>query len=392
MIKKVIKIFLLVANIFSILWLLMCVYASYYDSSAGASFITLFPFSLPFALLANVLFVGAWLVFTKKKKWYAVFSLIAILISWPVSKAVVGFNPGGSTVDKNQVSTEKRFKIITYNVHMFDLGGWTKDNTTQRRIVDFIKDESPDILCLQEYYMDKNDNKAPFTETIANLGYAHFEFTRQSYYKKKRMTSKATETEMVEVGIAVFSKYPLHNKTDINIPSNGSEYYKCMLTDVAITDDTKLKLLVTHLQSFSLGNSEREFIEQVKVNTETARQQKEETKNLLKKLMYASSIRAQQVNVLKDVIKGNKDQPFIICGDFNDIPGSYVYRTIARELADPFITKGFGMGRTFRSIAPTLRIDHIMYDDSKLKAISYKIISQNLSDHNPVSVEFTLKK
>lgn len=388
--KKIVRISFIIVNILAAIWLLACVYASYYDSSGQASWINLLCFSLFFALLANVIFILIWLIFTKKQKLLALISFITLVISLPVSRAVIGFNPGGTNFNKDELKSEKRLKVITYNVHMFDLGGWTKDNTTQRKIMDFIKEESPDILCLQEFYIDNKDPKQPFTEIISNLGYPYMEFTQQSIYSKRKITSKAGADEKLSVGMAVFSKYPLTNKKEITL--SDRKYYKAMMTDVQVSNAFNLKLLVTHLQSFSLGAEDREFIEKIKDSKDISDQNKRETKSLLRKMSLASHIRAGQANKLNETIAAYKDMPLILCGDFNDIPGSYVYQTLRSNLRDPFEAKGFGLSRTFNAIFPTLRIDHILYEDQHLEAISYEVIRQDLSDHYPVAVEFTLKK
>lgn len=390
MVRKIFRYLLLIINSLLVLWLLICVYAAYFDSSKGASILSLMGFTLIFALLSNFAFIFIWLIFGKqKKKFFAFISLIAIIISWPVSKAVIGFHPGGIDVKPAEGKiAEKKLKIMTYNVHLFDLGGWTKDNTTQRKLVDFIQEQSPDILCLQEFYMDQKDPKQPFTEIISNLGYPYMEFTKQSNYEKNRITRQAAADERVSVGIAVFSKYPLEKKKDVELA--GINYYRLLSTDVKINDSFSFKLIAAHLQSFSLGNQERVFIEKMKEPSELNKSNQSKTKSLLKKLMLANQVRASQANDIAKIIKENKEKPLIICGDFNDIPGSYVYNTIQSQLSDPFVSKGFGLGRTFSGIFPTLRIDHIFYNDKYMKALSYEIIRQNLSDHFPVTVEFAL--
>lgn len=388
MTRRIIRLIFLFSNLLAAIWLLLCTYAAYHDPSDAPSLFSLFSFSFAFALLINIALVIFCLIFFKKKrKLYALISVVALIISWPVSKSIIGFNPAGNAPARSAHQGSKKIKIATYNVHLFDLGGWTKDNSTQKKIVDFIRDESPDILCLQEFYMDIKDPKQPFTEIIANLGYPYFEFTKKSEYTKSRITSSAAPNEKLAVGIAVFSKYPLQQKKDLVMPGYD---YKAMLADVQINEHFVMKLLVTHLQSFRLGNEDITFIEKVKDNFELSTQKEQETKSLLKKLMQASHVRAQQANFLADILRSNKRNPWVLVGDFNDIPGSYVYQTLSSELRDPFLSKGFGFGRTFSAIAPTLRIDHILYHPNYLEPISYEIAQQTMSDHYPLMVEFVL--
>ena len=49
-------------------------------------------------------------------------------------------------------------------------------------------------------------------------------------------------------------------------------------------------------------------------------------------------------------------------GDLNDVPNSYTYFKVRGVFKDAFLEKGYGIGRTFRSLSPTLRIDYIFTD------------------------------
>lgn len=391
MIRKVLRSALLLINILTVFWLALCMFAAYHDTSKGDSILSLLSYSFAFALIANLIFIIIWLLFGKrKKKFFALLSLIAVTFSTPVSKSIIGIYPGGNValVNENQQG-DKRIKIMTYNVHYFDLGEWTKEKTTQRRIVDFIQNESPDILCLQEYYLDQKDPNQPFTEIIANLGYPYVEFTKQTQFSKKRMTSQAAPGERVDVGIAVFSKYPLEQKSDLVLPGNA--YYKALTTDVKISDSFSFKLISAHLQSFKLESQDIDMIDKIKDPKELARGDKEKTMDLVRKLVKANQNRAAQANKIVEELEDIKGEPVIVCGDFNDIPGSYPYTHIGSILKDPFNKKGFGFARTYTGIFPTLRIDHILYHPDYFEPLSYEVIRENLSDHFPVVVEFSLR-
>ena len=82
--------------------------------------------------------------------------------------------------------------------------------------------------------------------------------------------------------------------------------------------------------------------------------------------------------------------PVLICGDFNDLPGSYTYTQFRGDLKDAFVEKGWGFGRTYNLISPTLRIDYIFYDPAVLRIKSYSSPRTELSDHNPVIVNFEI--
>ena len=78
--------------------------------------------------------------------------------------------------------------------------------------------------------------------------------------------------------------------------------------------------------------------------------------------------------------------PAIITGDFNDVPNSNTYFTIKGKLQDCFLEKGFFIGRTFRFISPTLRIDYILANKS-FKVNQFRVIHVPFSDHYPIEAD-----
>ena len=79
----------------------------------------------------------------------------------------------------------------------------------------------------------------------------------------------------------------------------------------------------------------------------------------------------------------------ILCGDFNDVPNSYAYNTIGKGLKNAYAEKGTGIGRTFSSISPTLRIDNI-FIDNKLMVEQFVRVKKKLSDHFPIIADIQL--
>ena len=83
--------------------------------------------------------------------------------------------------------------------------------------------------------------------------------------------------------------------------------------------------------------------------------------------------------------------PSVLCGDFNDVPNSYAYHTIGNKMTNAFAAKGFGLGRTFLGLSPTLRIDNIFYSKD-FEALQYERPFKKLSDHLPVFVDLERAK
>jgi len=277
-------------------------------------------------------------------------------------------------------------KIMTWNVHLFDLGEWTRDKAAQGKILDLIKQENPDILCLQEFYMDKAVNAEPYTFQIRQLGYPYFEFSGESRAAKRFINISAGEKEVIEIGHAVFSKYPLSNARKYIL---GEKNYNMMSVDVTIDSIRSFNLNVLHLRSVRFRDDDINYIESVK-RKGAAAEETRKSKLLLFKLRDAFSERAAQANII-DSVKKETDLPRVICGDFNDVPNSYAYFHIRTDRQDAFLAKDFGIGRTFNAIAPTLRIDYIL-PDKNFEIQQFDMVDEDLSDHLMLVTDLRLKK
>lgn len=372
---------MLIANLLVIGWLFLCKWASVHDPSLRPTLLSLVSFSCFFAFIGNLTFIIVWLF--SKRKARALLSAGALALCWPIVSPLFGVNYLG----KNIVAPydEGGLKIMTWNVHMFDLGEWTQDKASRGKILKLIKEENPDILCLQEFYWDEKDNREPYTALLQQLGYPFTSFSRERTMKKNYMTIHARSGDMISVGHAIFSKYPLRNEQSYDLNNAG---YKMLSVEAYIDSSHIFNLNVVHLTSVGFGDEEMQYISSVKKKGVDAPID-ERSKSLLKKLRDASAKRAMLANMI-DSLKRRMDYPIIICGDFNDVPSSYVYSKVKGELSDAFMGKGMGFGRTYTHIFPTLRIDYILYDKEALTLEGYKSPFVGLSDHYPVIANFSL--
>jgi endonuclease/exonuclease/phosphatase family metal-dependent hydrolase len=60
-------------------------------------------------------------------------------------------------------------------------------------------------------------------------------------------------------------------------------------------------------------------------------------------------------------------------------------------MQDAFLKKGFGIGRTFTGLSPTLRIDYI-FGDKHFEIKQFNRLVKDLSDHYMLVSDVQLKK
>jgi endonuclease/exonuclease/phosphatase family metal-dependent hydrolase len=186
-------------------------------------------------------------------------------------------------------------------------------------------------------------------------------------------------------GLIIFSKYPIINKQDVSYPPhdyNSTFQY----ADILLNKDT-VRVFNIHLQSLKFDKDNRNYLEQPGISGEKNIQN---SRSIIVKLKKGYLLRAIQSNRIKEAIE-KSPYPVIVCGDFNDVPNSYAYHTIGKNLHNVFYEKGSGTGRTFSGISPTLRIDHI-FVDQQFKVNHFLRISKKLSDHYPLIADIEFRQ
>lgn len=263
-------------------------------------------------------------------------------------------------------------KLMSWNVH--GLGIFEKHDKKQTgdKILDFIKAEDADIICLPEYYTPRNDSMKPYARTILSSGYSHYKFCFDN----------AVGTN-VYLGTAIFSKYPLENYCVHHL---GNEKINVLQFDIHIQNEKMMRVIFLHLHSFGFSDYDKYYIEELKSK---GLEIPTRSDVFLWKLNYAYGMRATESDTIANIISSSP-YPVLICGDLNDLPGSYTYMKIKGDLQDAFLDKGRWIGRTYNELSPTLRIDYMFYNASALEVLGYKCPRTYLSDHRPVVVNFKM--
>jgi endonuclease/exonuclease/phosphatase family metal-dependent hydrolase len=358
--KNILYKILLAVNAFFALTLLIS-YMAVHISPGDFAIPAFFGLAYPYLLLVNIILVVIWAMMLRFE---AFISVVIIAIGFThFSNYIKLFKPVG---DKTNT-----FKVISYNVRLFNY--FEKKNVTnsEKRIIEFLKTQKPDILCIQEFFGlgNPDEKEDTFREALGAKYYSHIKVLGRG---KNRF-----------YGIATFSKYPIIKKGEIIHPASSS---LSIYTDIIIGSDT-FRVYNNHLQSFRLQRMERSLIEEL-----TLPENKEamgEVKGLYVNLKNGFIRRALQSQVVKDNIN-RSPYPVIVTGDFNDTPVSYAYRKIRKGLNDSFVNSGYGAGFTYRGNYPPNRIDYILYN--KILTNSYfEIVRIKFSDHYPIIAYFKKK-
>lgn len=296
-------------------------------------------------------------VFSSKKSLVAL-PLIALAISILPARNVMSIS--SQTIDNTNAPT---YSIMSYNI----CGSQNYQPSAQNRVLQFIKQQQPDIVCLQE--LRTWDNKRYLTkadiEQFLNYPYSYFAYPSHSGNN--------------HFGIAVFSKYPIVNSRPLLFEQSANCASVC---DIKLGHDT-VRLINNHLQSYSFSKDEL----QVDINSDSE-QMRESAVKMSGKMREAYKQRSKQARNIHDNINSSP-YPVIVCGDMNDVPVSYVYHKISSGLQDAFLDAcPWQLGHTFKHNYWGVRIDYLLHSPS-IKTVDFTIMEADYSDHQPVMATFT---
>ena len=332
-------------------------------------FVSLLGIGFPFLLLAVVGFL-IWLLFIKKK--YALISGVVLLLGLKNITAFYSFHfPRGFKAEKKL----ETIRVATWNVARFRemRKNNNKGSQTRLKMLDQIKEQNADIICLQEFFHSDDEG-----------WYHNIDFMRDSLHYPYFCYSYELDGGKKFTGNAIFSRFPI-------IDSGLIRYPRPSMPENLVYADIRLKnriirVYTTHLQSVQLRKSDYETIENIKEGEEGI---STKSKTIFSKLKTGVINRKIQTDIINQVL-GDSPYPAVFCGDLNDTPNSYTYFKIKGHMQDAFLRKGFGIGRTFSAISPTLRIDYI-FADRRFRIEQFKRIVKNYSDHYMLVSDMELK-
>jgi endonuclease/exonuclease/phosphatase family metal-dependent hydrolase len=292
----------------------------------------------PILYLLDLVVMFYWVV---RLRWYHALTMAIVVIIglFNLSKY---YNLDIDRVYETSYKERKYTKIMTYNVRDGRVNG----------LVEYIASHNPDILCLQEINV-KSDN---------------WELLQEKY--------KTTFDENNISNNQILTKYKMIRRGEIE----GLALREGVWADLRIKDDT-VRVLSLHLKSTSISPRDTEFLEKHKYILDSERESK--LRSIIHRLVENNQKRAVQAEAVATFMKSSPYK-IVVCGDFNDVPLSYTYRTIAKRLDDTFSKKASGFACTYNTLYKLLRIDNILVS-SAIEVVTYDVDNKvELSDHYPV--------
>ncbi|HWB24015.1 MAG TPA: endonuclease/exonuclease/phosphatase family protein [Chitinophagaceae bacterium] len=368
MIRKFLKRFFIGLNIFICAFYLLACLAPFLNTTTWPFFGFL---SLAFPYLVILLIFSAffWLIIKPK---YALLPILVLLAGYKQLSVIFAVHPGTKFVTAKAPSS---IRIISWNVgNMYGLSNNAdKKKHNRTEIAEAILKLQPDIVCLQEF-----NNSTTRGDDANNVGL----FTKMyPYFYFSKDVNK--ENGYYQYGSIIFSKSPIVDSGRIQYPGRPESL---IYTDLRIGNDT-MRVYTAHLQSFKFSKEDYSDINDIKQENNQALAA---SKNIFQKMKLAFEERGRQASIVRTELDSCR-LASIICGDFNDVPGSFTYFHIRGTRQDAFLQNYFGVGSTYNSLAPALRIDFIM-PDKNFDVRQFDMVDEDLSDHIMLVSDVSLKK
>ena len=317
---------------------------------AGNTARAMLVYALPLLIAGNIVFLIYWLIM---RRWHwALIPFITILCCIPYISTLYKFGSPDEAAEK-----APGIKIASYNVAMF---GRETSGFMAQDILSEMKKQKVDICCMQEYNDHCGDKK------------------NSDSYKEYFPYMAVGESDMV-----IYSRYPIKNFKNLNFEMTNNS---AMWAEIEISGNI-YRVYNAHLETTGIsGTLHRAAKVQMKTGMEVE-------SNALIRAIYGNYTvgmiaRAGQANVLAMDMR-ECEAPIIVCGDFNDVPYSYVYNTMLGDKVDGFTECGSGLMYTFRGGNKKVRIDYIFHEKT-LEGVNYYRRDLTYSDHYPVFMKIAL--
>lgn len=313
----------------------------------------------PVTLVVFIVWVTVLLIFGA---WKHLLFLVPTVICLPIMLDTFPINLSSPQVDANAT----KFKLLTYNV-----GAFMYADGAVPGIAKLIKEGDFDIVCLQEYIIFRARENEEFNKLF-------------DVYKYTTVGDMSADSHN---RVVTLSK---HKIIKSGVASKGKGNNRAIFSDVVIGNDT-IRVINAHLTSNHISFVDKQEIDSIR-HGQKVDKVKDKIHTLDKKVSNYYVGREQMANDIDSVIAITKSK-VIVCGDFNDVPVSYVYHKIKGDKMSVANEElGWGYNYTFRESPFYFCLDHILYQTDAFDCLYYERREDKYSDHYPSVVQFSIKQ
>ena len=364
--------FLFVVNLICILFLLAGISAPYVNP------VKYWPVALsgllfPGFFIPVLLFAIGWGVVKSKRIFYSVGPL---LLAVPALYTTFGMHFFSGFKEAKET---KALRVLSWNVGLMNYTQTDTVNAIRNNAIIFekIKTADADVICLQEFFSEiVPGHHYNIMDSLArNLGYPYYYFSRDVAKVDGNFFS----------GSIIFSRYKMIDSSKTIFPLTGLYGGSIIRAGILFNNDS-IDVYTSRLQLMKFQGDEYKEVHNIKTGSGNTIA---DTKSLIGKLRNGYSYLSQQADFIRKVLDSCK-RPVIFAGDLNNIPLSYTYGKVKGDLNDAWAAKGRGFGRTFQYISPTLRLDHLFYDDHFKILQVRRMMEEGETDHHGLLADFLI--
>ncbi len=248
----------------------------------------------------------------------------------------------------------------------------------RKAFVDFVRRQAPDIICLQEFADVKG---SVLLSNIAllrdSLQYPYVLF-QPTYYQQEPWGRTA-------FGTAIFSRYPLANRGTLALDSK--DFTENLVYADVLLPHGAFRVATAHFQSMHLNwelqpdQLPAHLIEDGHFLTGAF---------FWQKLHHYQQLHVQHaINIRR--FCDSSSMPVALCMDMNTLPNSWVYRQVRGTYTDAFLQYGRGIGSSYKSVLPYVRIDYVLADKA-FEVKQFGIMPLAISDHHALLCDIQLSR
>jgi len=239
-------------------------------------------------------------------------------------------------------SPERTLRVMTYNIHHAE---GVDGKIDVLRIAELIRHEQADIIALQE--VDRGVERTQRRDLSAELA----ALSGMSCVFSNNYTFQGGE-----YGNALLTRFPIKRWSNTHLRMLQPGEQRGALQVVLEVNGHELVIINTHLDHRP-NDAERMF----------------------------------SITQILPLSARHLPSPVVLCGDFNDTPGSRVYQKLSESFDDAWAVAGDGDGFTIPSQAPRKRIDYLwLSKGAALRPVRLWVVESPAFDHLPLLGEFRL--